>query len=114
MPRGRSLARKRRARVESGRAEFQQKRDDPEALVDLLRRVADSDQCVWAIARPAKGDRPLDEMELAMIAQTAAPPLAGKTPGSVHRRHEFSRRTKSTREQEAGTAGDVSGLTPKS
>jgi hypothetical protein len=96
------------------RAEFQQKREDPEALAHLLGRYADSEVRVWAIARPAEGDRPLDEAEKAMIAQTVAPRLAGMTSGSVHRRHEFSRRTKSTRDRGAGAAGDVSGLTPES
>ena len=50
--------------------------------------------CLWAIARPAPGDKPLDEAELAMIAQIVAPSLAGMTPSSVHRRYEeFSIRT---------------------
>jgi hypothetical protein len=97
-----------------------QKRKDPEALkalealVDLLRRVAGSDLRVWAIARLAAGDEPLDEEELAMIAQTVAPRLAGMTSGSVHRRHEFSRRTRSATEQDAASAEDVSRLMPES
>jgi hypothetical protein len=134
----RTKARKRRSLLEKFRAEFRrireqirkQKRKDPkassvdslsrvkaaEAMVDLLRRVADSNLRVWAVARPADGDDPLDEMERAMIAQTVAPRLAGMAPGSVHRRHEFSRRTRSATatEQDAGGAGDVSRLTLES
>jgi hypothetical protein len=96
------------------RAEFRQKRENPEALAQLLSSYADSDLRVWAVARPAEGDRPLDEEEKAMIAQTVAPPLAGMTPGSVHRRHEFSRRARLGREQQAEAPKDVSSLTPES
>ena len=91
MPRGRTRARNRRARLEKLHTEFAEKRQDPEALADLLRRHAESDLCVWAIARPAASDKPLDEAERAMIAQIVAPRLAGMTPGSVGHRHAFLR-----------------------
>jgi hypothetical protein len=100
MSRGRTRARGRRARLEMIRAEFRQKREDPEAMAQLLGRYADSEVRVWAIARPGEGDRPLDEMERAMIAQTVAPPLAGMTSRSVHRRHQFSRRTRPATERD--------------
>jgi hypothetical protein len=76
------------------RAEFEQNRQNSGALETCLHRHAGSDLCLWAIARPAPGDKPLDEAELAMIAQIVAPRLAGMTPSSVHRRYEeLSRRT---------------------
>jgi hypothetical protein len=131
----RTKARERRARFETFKAEYRQiraqtrkpKREGTkassvdslsrvraaEALADFLRRVAESNLCVWDVARPAAGDEPLDDMELAMIAQTVAPPLAGMAPGSVHRRHEFSRRTGSTNGREARPAEDASRLTPE-
>ena len=94
MPRSRTRARNRRARLEMARAEFHQNRQDPGALETCLHRRAGSDLCLWAIARPAPGDKPLDQAELAMIAQIVAPHLAGMTPSSVHRRYEeFSIRT---------------------
>ena len=113
MSRSRTRSRNRRARLEMIRAEFQQNREDPEALAHLLCRYADSDLRVWAIARPADGDRPLDEAERAMIAQTVAPRLAGKTPGSVHRRHKLSERNGPVAEHDGGAEGDVSSLTPE-
>jgi hypothetical protein len=116
MPRSRTRARKRRALLENVRAEFEEKRRDPEALAALLRRLAESDLCVWAIARPAASNMPLDEAERAMIAQVVAPRLAGMTPGSIHRRHELSRRTDpATRAEKLEPRGtsQVSGLTPE-
>jgi hypothetical protein len=109
MSRSRTRARNRRARLEKVRAEFEEKRQDPEALEDLLRRKAESNFCIWAIARPAAGAKPLDEAERAMIAQIVAPPLAGMTPGSVHRRHELSRRTG----PEQRETSQVASLTPE-
>lgn len=91
MSRSRSRARNRRARLETARAEFDEKRQDPEALAGLLRRYAESDLCLWSIARPAAGSKPLDEEERAMVAQSAAPHLAGMTPGSVRRRELHAR-----------------------
>jgi hypothetical protein len=82
----RTRARKRRARLEKVRAEFQEKRQDPGALEDLLREHAESSLRLWDVARPAAGDKPLDDAERAMIAQVVAPRLAGMTPGSVRRR----------------------------
>jgi hypothetical protein len=113
MSRSRTRARNRRARLELIRAEFDRKRDDPEALAHLLSRLADSDICIWPIARLADVDRPLDEAERAMIAQTVAPRLAGMAPGSVRRRHEFSRRSGSATEHEEASSGRVSSLTPE-
>jgi hypothetical protein len=96
------------------RAEFEQKRQDPGALETFLHRRAGSDLCIWAIARPAPGDKPLDEAELAMIAQIVAPRLAGMTPSSVHRRYEeLSRRTGTAtgaKEEERRGASQVSRL----
>ena len=116
MSRSRTRARNRRARLENVRAEFEEKRQDPEALAALLRWLAELDFCVWVIARPAAGDRPLDEAERAMIAQSVAPRLAGMTPGSVHRRHELSRRTGpaiSTEKRESRGTSQVASLTPE-
>ena len=90
MSRSRTRARNRRARLQNLRAEFEEKRQDPAALADLLRRHAVSDLCLWTIARPAADGKPLDEDERAMIAQTVAPRLAGMTPGSVDFRRELS------------------------
>jgi hypothetical protein len=116
MPRSRTRARKRRALLENVRAEFEEKRRDPEALAALVRRLAESDLCVWAIARPAASNMPLDEAERAMIAQVVAPRLAGMTPGSVHRRRKLSRLTLPTTSpeiQELSGTSQVSGLTPE-
>jgi hypothetical protein len=88
MSRGRSRARRRRrAHIEKFRAEFEQARSNPEAFAQLLRRLANSDLSIWAIARSAATEKPLDDAEAAMIAQIVAPHLAGMTPGSVHHRH---------------------------
>ena len=94
MSRSRTRARNRRARLEKLGAEFEENRQDPEAFAALLRRLASSNDCVWGIARNAARVKPLDEAERAMIAQLVAPRLAGMTPGSVYRRHEFSGRTR--------------------
>jgi hypothetical protein len=115
MPRSRTRARNRRARLEKVRAEFEENRQDPGALAAWLRRRAESDLCVWAIARLAAGDKPLDEDERAMIAQSVAPRLAGMTPGSVHRRRELSRGNgpaTRTEVQELRGMSQVSSLTP--
>ena len=90
MSRGRTRARRRRAQIEKVRAEFEETRSDPEAFAQLLRRLADSDLSVWAIARSAATEKPLDDAEAAMIAQVVAPHLAGMTPGSVYRRHQLA------------------------
>jgi len=87
----RTRARRRRALLEEVRAEFKEKRANAEAFAHLLRRIADSDQCVWAVAQSAARDNPLDDAEKAMIAQVVAPHLAGMTQGSVHRRHELAK-----------------------
>lgn len=89
MSRGKTRARRRRAHIEKARAEFEQTRSNPEAFAELLRRLAASDLSVWTIARSAARDKPLDDAEAAMIAQTVAPHLAGMTPGSVYRRHHL-------------------------
>lgn len=86
MPRSQTRARRRRALLDELRAEFEHKRNNPEAFAQLLLRIADSDHCVWAIARSAAGGKPLDDAERAMIAQVVAPRLAGMTPGSAHPR----------------------------
>ncbi len=91
MSRSRTRARNRRALREEARAEFEKSRENPEAFAALLRRLAASNHCVWAIARLATGDKPLDEAEAAMIAQVVAPDLAGMTNGSVHRRHKLAK-----------------------
>lgn len=59
-------------------------------MESLLRRLATSNHRVWAIARPASGDQPLDDAELAMISQIVAPRLAGMTPSLIHRCHDLS------------------------
>jgi hypothetical protein len=61
------------------------KRDNPEALVALLRRLSESDVSVWAVARSAARDKPLDEEERAMIAEIVAPHLAYMSSGSILR-----------------------------
>ena len=90
MSRGRTRARRRRAHIEKVRVEFDQTRSNPEAFAQLLRRLAASDLSVWAIARFAARDKPLDDAETAMIAQIVAPHLAGMTPGNVHCRHQLA------------------------
>ncbi len=90
MSRGRTRARRRRAHIEKVRAEFEQTRSNPEAFEQLLRRLADSDLSVWAIARSAAAEKPLDDEEAAIIAQIVAPHLAGMTPGSIYRRHQLA------------------------
>lgn len=90
MSRGRTRARRRRAHIEKVRAEFEQTRSNLEAFEQLLRRLAASDQSVWAIARSAGTEKPLDDAEMAMVAQIVAPHLAGMTPGSIYRRHQLA------------------------
>jgi hypothetical protein len=90
MSRGRTRARRRRARLEKIRAEFQAARSNPEFFEQLLRRLADSDLSVWDIARSAAKEKPLDDAEAAMIAQIVAPHLAGRTSGCVYRRHQLA------------------------
>ncbi len=90
MSRGKTRARRRRAHIEKVRVEFEQTRSNPEAFAELLWRLAASDQSVWAIARSATTEKPLDDAETAMVAQIVAPHLAGMTPGSVHRRHQLA------------------------
>jgi hypothetical protein len=89
--RARSRARHRRALLQDICTEFDQKREDPEAFATLLRRLAESNHRVWAIARLATRENPLHEEESAMVAQAVAPNLAGMTPGSVFRRHELAK-----------------------
>jgi wyosine [tRNA(Phe)-imidazoG37] synthetase (radical SAM superfamily) len=91
MSRCRTRARNRLALREKVCAEFEKKRENPEAFAALLRRLAESDLCVWAIARVASSNKPLDEAEEAMIAQVVAPRLAGMTPGAVHLRRRLAR-----------------------
>lgn len=90
MSRGRSRARRRRARLEKVRAEFQEARSNAEVFEQLLRRLADSDLSVWDIARSAAEEKALDDEEAAMIAQIVAPHLAAMTSGCVHRRHQLA------------------------
>jgi hypothetical protein len=84
----RTRARKRRARFEKVCVEFVETRKNPGAFEKLLRHIAESDQCVWAVARSAAKEIPLDDAECAMIAQVVAPHLAGMTSGGVFRRQE--------------------------
>ena len=92
MPRKHYRARKRAQKKASGmqqlRADFEANRKAPPALVAMLKQMSASDQCVWDILRSFRGDLQAgpDEEELVMLAQTAARPLAGMTPGNVLRR----------------------------
>lgn len=72
-----------RASIETLRAEFQAKRNNPAAFALLLQRLAESDYPLWSVARCAAGDKPLDDDERAMLAELAAPHLACKSRGSV-------------------------------
>ena len=89
MSRMRTRARCRRAQQNEIRAEFEAKRSNPEEFAHLLRRIAESDLCLWGVARSAASDHPLDDAEKAMIAQIVAPQLAGMTHVSTHRRREL-------------------------
>jgi hypothetical protein len=89
MSRLRTRARHRRALLESVRAEFVEKRSNPEEFEHLLRRIAESDRCLWAVARDAAGNHPLDDDERAIIAKIVAPHLAWTTPGYVQRRDQL-------------------------
>jgi hypothetical protein len=86
MSRRNTRARNRRAQLEQARIEFERKREKPAALAAFLRRLQKSDVSIWSVARLVATDNPLDESELAMIAQIVAPHLAGMTPASVRRR----------------------------
>jgi hypothetical protein len=77
-------------RLETIRAEFQAKRNNPTAFAMLLQQIVDSDYSLWSVARPAAGDKPLDVDECAMIAQLVAPHLAWRPPGSVRLRQELA------------------------
>jgi hypothetical protein len=88
MSRSRTRARNRRAQREGLLAEFESKRENPEAFSAMLRLLAESDIHVWALARLVS--KPLDDAESAMISQVVAPHLSGRTPGSVHRRRKFA------------------------
>ncbi len=116
MSRSRSRVRKRRALFEKLRADFRGKRQDPEAMEKLLRWLAQSNYCVWAVASAREDDIPLDDAERAMIAQIVAPRMACMTPGSVHRRYEESARrngaAKSIEVEEQRGMSQVSSLTP--
>lgn len=90
MSRGRTRARRSRARLQEVCTEFEQKRQDPEAFAALLGRLAESNYRVWAVARLASRQKPLDDEESAMIAQAVAPNLAWMTPGSVLGRRELA------------------------
>lgn len=79
MSRSRTRARRRRTQL---RDEFNQKRSDGEALAAFLARVAKSDERVWAVAQAASAESPLTEEERAMVAQAAAPHLAGMRSGA--------------------------------
>jgi hypothetical protein len=87
MSRRQTRARRRRARIEQAEAEFFRVRGDPAAFAGYLDRLAASDTPIWPIAEAASRSSPLDAAERAMVAQAVAPHLAGKTPGSVLRRH---------------------------
>lgn len=86
MSRRETRARRRRAHTEQAETEFTHVREDPEALADLLDRLAASDTPIWPIAEAASRSNPLDDSQRAMIAQAVAPHLAGMTHGSVKRR----------------------------
>ena len=65
-----------RASIETLRADFQAKRNNPAAFALVLQRLAESDHPLWSVARCAAGDKPLDDDERAMLAQMTAPHLA--------------------------------------
>jgi hypothetical protein len=90
MSRSRTRARRRHARTEALRSEFDQARNDPEALADLLDRMATRDTPIWPIAEAASRLRPLDESERAMVAGAVAPHLCRTLPGEArHRQVDF-------------------------
>jgi hypothetical protein len=90
MSRNRTRARTRRALREKVCAEFDMKRENPEAFVALLKRLSESDFCVWAIARIAARAKPLDDDERAMVAQIVAPHLACMSSASIYHRGEVA------------------------
>lgn len=75
-----------RALFEHFRAEFRATRDDPGAFLKLIERIVDSDQPVWAVAKSATQDKPLNEEERSMLAVLVAPHLAWQSRGHVFRR----------------------------
>jgi hypothetical protein len=97
MSRVATRARRRRAHLESLRLEFQKSRDDPAAFSALLTRIAASAHPLWPIAQSAAGDRPLDEVEKAMIVAAVAPHLAGAAQGNVRRREARGREAKTAK-----------------
>ena len=66
--------RNRRAEFEEVCAEFQEKRNNPGAFAELLQRIANSDHCVWSVAKSAAKENPLDDSETAMIAEVVRRP----------------------------------------
>jgi hypothetical protein len=90
MSRSRTRARTCRALREKVYAEFEMKRENPEAFAAFLQRLSESDYCVWAIARIAARNKPLDEDERAMIAQIVAPHLACMSSGSIYHRGKIA------------------------
>jgi flagellar basal body rod protein FlgB len=83
--------RNRRAEFEEVCAEFQEKRNNPGAFAELLQRIANSDHCVWTVAKSAARENPLDDSEKAMIAEVVAPDLAWRSPGLVYRFKELAK-----------------------
>ena len=83
--------RNRRAEFEEVCAEFAEKRSDPGAFAELLQRIANSDHCVWAVAKSAARENPLDDSETAMIAEVVAPDLAWRSPSLVYRFKELAK-----------------------
>ena len=83
--------RKHRAAFEKICAEFQEQRNNPVAFAELLQRIANSNDCLWAVAQSAAKDKPLDDSERAMIAQVIAPELAWRSPSVAYRFKELAK-----------------------
>ena len=83
--------RNRRAEFEQVCAEFQEQRNNPGAFAELLQRIANSDHCVWAVAKTAARENPLDDSETAMIAEVVAPDLAWRSPCLAYRFKELAK-----------------------
>ncbi len=83
--------RTRRAEFEEVCAEFQEQRDNPGAFAELLQRIANSDHCLWVVAKTAARENPLDDSERAMIAQFVAPELAWRSPRLLYRFKELAK-----------------------
>ena len=79
-----------RAVFEEVCAEFQEQRNNPGAFAELLQRIANSDHCVWAVAKTAARENPLDDSERAMIAEVVAPDLAWRSPRLAYRFKELA------------------------